>query len=587
MKRYFCLLALPLLGLGCAHMEPAVGKRPEPPATGAAAAFQEREARALLNHALDLYGQKKHGEAKYQADALLEKFPQSALVPEAGYLLAKMKFDQQDTDGAIRDASRLAEKHPQSPAIAKIRKLLGDCQLAKADYLKAGQQYLEALQAAAPGEEQEEIRQPLVVILGERLAPGELRILYRKYQQSPLAPAMGMKLANQEIASGNTEEAKKLLAEIVRNYPDSPEAAQAGDMLVQFRQGKETPAGEVDNKQVGLLAPLSGKFSEYGVAVKQGAEMAFDEHNHGAVTKLKLTPRDTKGDPIDAIRQVRWLADSAKVIGILGEVLSGPTVAAAGVADALGVPLVSPTASEERIAGIGPCVFQLTQSISWQGSAMAEHAAVKLNFKSLAVLHPRETTWENVAAAFAQEAAKQGAAVALTVSYEPGTTDFKDIIEKLKQARIQALFIPAPPGDIVMIAPQLVYNLLKVQLLGTDAWGDPKILLQGDVYVEGAIFAAAAPSTGQAQASAAFEEKFKKRHGKAPSKLAAQAYDGARILLQALARGPADREDLRIALQKVEIKAPGASGPIAMGKTKARPKARFMTIRNKQVVELE
>jgi branched-chain amino acid transport system substrate-binding protein len=262
-------------------------------------------------------------------------------------------------------------------------------------------------------------------------------------------------------------------------------------------------------------------------------------------------------------------------------------VAAAGVANALGVPIVSPTASEERIATIGPYVFQLTQSISWQGAAAADYAINKLNFKALAVLHPRETAWENVAAAFSQEAAKQGAPVALTVSYEPGTTDFKDIIEKLKQARIQALFIPAPPSDIVMIAPQLVYNLMKVQLLGTDAWGDPKILLQGDVYVEGAIFAAAAPSTGQAQAASAFEDKFKKKYGKAPSKLAAQAYDGARIMLQALAKGPADREDLRIELQKVEISSAGVSGPIAMGKTNARPKAKFMTIRNKQVVELE
>jgi branched-chain amino acid transport system substrate-binding protein len=315
--------------------------------------------------------------------------------------------------------------------------------------------------------------------------------------------------------------------------------------------------------------------------------MAFDEYNQAAISKFKLVVKDTKGDPIDAIRLVGWLADSAKVLGIIGEVLSGPTVAAAGVANALGVPIVSPTASEERIATIGPNVFQLTQSISWQGAAAADYAINKLNFKALAVLHPKETAWENVAAAFSQEAAKQGAPVALTVSYEPGTTDFKDIIEKLKQARIQALFIPAPPSDIVMIAPQLVYNLMKVQLLGTDAWGDPKILLQGDVYVEGAIFSAAAPSTGQAQAASAFEDKFKKKYGKAPSKLAAQAYDGAKIMLQALAKGPADREDLRIALQKVEVSTAGVSGPIAMGKTGARPKAKYMTIRNKQVVELE
>ncbi|MCU0607995.1 MAG: ABC transporter substrate-binding protein [Candidatus Edwardsbacteria bacterium] len=587
MKRYFCLLALPFLGLACATLEPAVGKKPEPAGSGAAADFQEKEARALLDHATELYGQKKYNEAKYQAEALIEKHPSSALVPDAGYLMAKMRFDNRETDAAIREAETLADRYPQSAAITRIRKLLGDCFLAKAEYLKAGQQYFEALRTAS-GEEQDDIRDPLAVILAERLGGDELRTLYRKYPQSALAPALGIKLAGMAIADQDEDGAKKLLAEIAKNYPGTAEAVQAAEMLTQLRQPRQpAAAGGVDNRLIGVLAPLTGRFSEYGLALKQGAEMAFDEHNQGAVNKLKLTARDTKGDPIDAVRQVNWLADSARVLGVIGDVLSGPTVAAAGTANALGMPIVSPTATEERIATIGPCVFQMTQSTSWQGAAAADYAINKLNFKALAVLHPRETSWENVAGAFAQEAAKQGAPVAVVVDYEPGTTDFKDIVGRLKQARIQALFIPAPPSDIVMIAPQLVYNLLKVQLLGTDSWGDPKILLQGGVYVEGAIFPVAAPNSGQAQAAAAFEQKFKKKYGKAPSKLAAQAYDGSRIMLQALARGPADREDLRIALQKVEISTAGVSGPIAMGKTRARPKAKFMTIRNQQVVELE
>lgn len=586
MKRYFCLLALPFLGLACATLEPAVGRKPEPAATGAAADFQEKEAKALLDHATELYGQKKFGEARYQAEALIAKYPQSTLVPDAGYLMAKMRFDGKETDAAIREAETLAERYPQSAAITRVRKLLGDCYLAKADYLRAGQQYFEALRTAS-GEEKEEIRQPLLVILGERLGADDLRTLYRKYPQAELAPQLGMKLAGMAVADKNEDEAKKLLTEIVKAYPGTAEAEQAAEMLTQLRQPREPAAGGVDSRRIGVIAPLTGKYGEYGLAVKQGAEMAFDEYNLGAVNKLKLTARDTKGDPIDAVRQVNWLADSARVLGVIGDVLSGPTVAAAGTANALGMPIVSATATEERIATIGPYVFQMTQSLSWEGAAAADYAVNKLNFRALAVLHPRETSWENVAEAFVQEAAKQGAPVAIAVDYEPGTTDFKDIVEKLKQARIQALFIPAPPSDIVMIAPQLVYNLLKVQLLGTDAWGDPKILMQGDVYVEGAIFPVAAPSSGQSQAASAFEEKYKKKYGKAPSKLAAQAYDGARIMLQALAKGPADREDLRIALQKVEISTAGVSGPIAMGKTRARPKAKYMTIRNKAVVELE
>ena len=587
MKRYLYLLALPFLAISCATLQPAVGSKPESPATGQAAKFQEQEAQALLNHANELYAQKNVNEAHYQAEDLLMKYPSSPLVPEAGYLLAKIRFDQKEVDRAIQDAGQVADKYPQSPAITKLKKLLGDCFLAKADYLKAGQQYTEALKTASGDEEKDDIRQPLSVIVAERLSKEELRILYRKYPQSELAPAMGLKLAGIEIGDRNSDEAKKLLTEIIKNYPQSDEAGRAAEMLSQFKQGKEMTTATYEGRKIGMIAPLSGKYSEYGVAAKQGTELAFDEYNATAVSKYKLVVRDTKGDPIDAIKGVYALADSAKALGIIGEVLSGPTVAAAGAANALEIPLVSPTASEERIATIGPNVFQLTQSISWQGAAVAAYAVTKFNFKTMAVLYPRETAWENVANAFIQEAAKQGAPVALVKSYDPGTTDFKDIIEQLKQSKIQALFIPAPPSDIVMIAPQLVYNLLKVQLLGTDSWGDPKILLQGDVYVEGAVFAVAAPSTGQAQAAAAFNDKYKKKFGKEPSKLAAQAYDGAKIMLQALAKNPATRQELREALATVEITAPGVSGPIAMGKTNTRPKAKFMAIKNKTVVDAE
>ena len=275
------------------------------------------------------------------------------------------------------------------------------------------------------------------------------------------------------------------------------------------------------------------------------------------------------------------------MIAIIGEVLSGPTIAAAGVANALAVPLLSPTASEERISSIGPYIFQLTQSISWQGTAVAAYAIQKMSLKTMAVLYCHEATWETVAKDFSQETAKLGGQVILSLYYEPGTTDFKPIIEKLRVAKIQALFIPAPPTDVVMIAPQLAYNQIKVQLLGTDAWADPKILAQGDVYVEGAIFATLSSSSGLAQAAASFEDRYKKRFNKPPSKLAAQGYDGAKIMLAALQKNPASRAELKTMLQQADVSFVGVSGQIAFGKFGAAPKAKIMVIRNKQAVELE
>ncbi len=582
----YILLALALLAAGCAHLQPAVEKeKPEKPGPAIPEA-QEKKAKALLDEGWRLYAQKMYPEAADKAQEMLAKHPGSAQAPEAIYLTARCRFDQGQNDMAMQNAQKLVQKFPQSERAAMARKIMGDCYLAGQDYIKAGQQYLEGLAVARTADEREAIRLPMGALIEENLLAGEIRVLYRKYPQSDAAPALGLKLARMDIDAKNNDEAKKVLKELASKFPQSAEAEQAGALLASLEEKKEAPAS-TEPPRIGLLAPLTGKYSEYGLAVRDGVEMAIGEYNLKAPLKVKLFVEDTEGDMVDAARAASKLADSTKVMGIVGEVLSGPTIAAAAVANARQVPILSPTAMEERIAGIGPYVFQLTQSTSWQGASLATYAVKKLGLTSLAVLYPDESSAEATAQAFRDQAARDGGKVLVSQSYEPGTTDFKEQIEKLKTAKIQALFIPAPPGDIVMIAPQLAYNQLKVQLLGHEAWADPKVLSQGEVYVEGAVLAALSPNSGLAQAAHAFEAAYKKKYNKAPSKQAAQGYDAARLLIEALRRNPSGPDELRNELLATGSFTKGGVGNISYGRAGAQPKAQFKAIRNKKVVELE
>lgn len=582
----YAVLALGLAAAGCSHLKPAVDREPSRPEAPAVPEAEERKAKALLDEGWRLYGQRMHAEAVDKAQEMLAKHPKSSLVPEAMYLTARSRFDQGQNDLAMQSAQKLVGQFPQSERAALARKVIGDCLLARQDYIKAGQQYLEGLAAARTPEERESIRLPLGALIEENLLAGEMRVLYRKYHQSDAAPALGIKLARMELDAKNNDEAKKVLSELVKKYPQTVEAEQAGAMLAALAEKREAP-GPAEPPRIGLLAPLSGKYSEYGLSVRDGVELAVSEYNLKASQKVRLFVEDTKGDMVDAVRSASKLIDSTKVMGLLGEVLSGPTIAAAAVANVRQVPILSPTAMEERIAGLGPYVFQLTQSTSWQGASLAAYAVRKLGLSSLAVFYPNETSAEATAQAFRDQAAKEGGKVLVIQSYEPGTTDFKEQIEKLKAAKIQALFIPAPPGDIVMIAPQLAYHQVKVQLLGHEAWADPKVLSHGEVYVEGAILATLSPGSGLAQAAQAFEQAYKKRHNKAPSKQAAQGYDAAKIMLEALRRNPATPDDLRAELMATGSFTKGGAGYISYGKAGAQPKAQFKTIRNKKVVELE
>jgi len=584
------LLLLIAFAVSCATLQPAVDKKaPAKKAEVKTAQVNDQDAGAeeYIKKAREFYSDRKLKEAIDATQELLAKYPGSNYASEAIYITAKSRYDLNELDLALKSGWALAEKYPQSKEYPLTKKLIGDCYFTSGDHLKAGQQYIEGLQAAKSAEDREALLLPLSALIEERLTDGQLRILYRKYPESEMAPALGLKLAQKELDNKNNAEAQKILQEIIKKYPSSQEAGLAKQAVSSIKDNKPVvPVGDAGRK-VGLIVPLSGRYGEYGTAVKEGVTMAFTEFNKTTTNKVKLITEDTRGDIIDAIKSTIRLSDTSEVIGIIGEVLSGPTSAAAGIANLKNVPFLSPTASEERISTLGPNIFQLSQSISWQGTALADCAVKKLGMKTLGVMYPNDPTWSAVAEAFVQQAKILGAKVAVSVSYEPGTTDFKAQAETLKAGKVQAVFIPATPNDIIMIAPQLVYNQLKVQLLGSDGWGDPKVTTRGGTYVEGAIFATLSSSSTLAQAAAKFEESYKKIYGKAPSKLAAQAYDGAKVMLSALQKGASTREDLQKALTQAENSSEGASGQFAFGRQGAMPKTKLMTIRNKSVKELE
>jgi branched-chain amino acid transport system substrate-binding protein len=589
MRKYSVLL-LCLLAVSCVTLQPAVDKKApvskEQQAQDELQRKKETEAAGLLEKAKSLYSEHRTAEAAEALQQLLAKYPETVLTEEALYLTASYRFELGQTDLALQNGFKLADKYPDSGLWAKTKKVLGDCYAENNDYVKAGQQYLEGMAKAITPEDREALRLPLLVLINEKLVSGELRILYKTYSGAETAPAMGLRLCKLELEAKNVSEAKKLLSELARKYPASGEAGTANLLLSQLAENNGIILDIPVEKKIGLLAPLSGKFQEFGHAVQNGVEMAFEEYNQKAGEKFKLVAADSRGDPIDAVRQTRYLADSSKVMGLIGEVLSSATIASAGVADVLGGPLLSPTATDDRISTIGPNIFQLNPSLSWQGPAVAQYAVRARGFKTLAMLYPDEGSWESVAQAFAKEAAKLGARLAYSQSYSPGTTDFKDQIDKLRLVKVDALFLPASPSDIVMIAPQLAYNQVKIQLLGLESWADPKVAAQGDVYVEGAIFAMLSESSELAQSSAAFEERFKKRYGKPPSKQAAQGYDAAAVMIAALQKNPSSRQELRGYLESGDFTGLKLSGQGSFGRFGSQPKAKMMTIKNRQVVEL-
>jgi branched-chain amino acid transport system substrate-binding protein len=105
---------------------------------------------------------------------------------------------------------------------------------------------------------------------------------------------------------------------------------------------------------IGLVAPLAGNFAEIGQNMQWGAEVAADEINaKGGVLggrKLVIQVKDEQMKPDVATQDLREFADSGNKL-VAGFLSSADCLAAAPVADQLGVLMVGSTCSNNKLTG--------------------------------------------------------------------------------------------------------------------------------------------------------------------------------------------------------------------------------------------
>src|SRR5687768_4985482 len=115
-------------------------------------------------------------------------------------------------------------------------------------------------------------------------------------------------------------------------------------------------AGEENEIVIGEFGSLTGTTATFGISSKNGIDMAIDSINKagGVLGKqVRVIVEDDQGGPEEAQTVVTKLINSDRVVAILGEVASSRTLAAAPVAQAAGIPMITPssTRSEERRVG--------------------------------------------------------------------------------------------------------------------------------------------------------------------------------------------------------------------------------------------
>lgn len=311
------------------------------------------------------------------------------------------------------------------------------------------------------------------------------------------------------------------------------------------------PSGPVNVNRIGVLSPLTGRFAVLGNAFVDACLMALDQANRETGREFELLVEDTAGNPVNSALVSRRLCGEEGCMSLFGALMSDPTATAALVADQYGVPLVSPTATNDRVWQLGDKIFQTNLTGFYEVRLLAQLATTVMLKERFAIIHPDDPEGRRNAEVFAAEIEALGGKIVAVTSFPPQGTDFRDPIQEMKKRRPEVVFAPATVDQMVLLGPQLDFYRMGSLTLGLSNWNSQKLITRAGNQLERAIF----PSD-QALIPPHWTAEFKARwdgshYPQEASAIALRAYQSMRMLLDTMATsGAANRPQLAEALTK-------------------------------------
>ncbi|MCQ2064169.1 MAG: penicillin-binding protein activator [Fibrobacter sp.] len=326
-----------------------------------------------------------------------------------------------------------------------------------------------------------------------------------------------------------------------------------------------------------VLAPLSGDFAEFGSAALQGVLLA--QEKSGFKGKVNVRVADTRADASQALMRVQQAINQDSIVAVIGPIMSAPaaTVAAWLGSNFQNIPMLTPTATDDGIARMGPNIFQVNITMDNLAQSIADFAVKCLDIREFAILSPLGDYGSAMSNSFTRAVERRGGNIVAFRNYEEGRPDYKTEFDLLRDVRfkqenrrrniargasdldavspkerrfymsdstfnIPGIFIPATnPGDAGAMVSQVAFNKISGVRLGASGWYGRELLIQGKRLVDSSFFSVPAlDMNGDSDSYKNFSKAFQDRWGAEPGedKVSGLSYDAANIVFSTIAKKP-------------------------------------------------
>jgi branched-chain amino acid transport system substrate-binding protein len=295
-------------------------------------------------------------------------------------------------------------------------------------------------------------------------------------------------------------------------------------------------AAQDNTFKIGLILPMTGPFASTGKQLEAAARLYVAQNGDTvAGKKVQLIVKDDTGAPDVTKRIAQEMVINDKVQVLAGFGLTPLALATAPVATQSKTPLVVMAAATSSITQASPFIVRTSFTVPQMVTVLADWAT-KNNIKKVVSLVTDYAPGVDSEKYFSQRFQANGGVVIETLRVPLRSPDFAPFLQKVRDAKPDALFTFVPSGAGSALMKQFAERGLDkagIRMIAEGSVTDDDILNgMGDVAL-GVITAHHYSASHNSPLNKKFVEAFgKANNGMRPNFMAVGAYDGMRVIYE-------------------------------------------------------
>jgi branched-chain amino acid transport system substrate-binding protein len=307
--------------------------------------------------------------------------------------------------------------------------------------------------------------------------------------------------------------------------------------------------------KMGGLFALTGSGADWGITEEKAVRMAVEKaNNEGGINgkKIELIIEDGPAERVnESVSAFIKLIDVKKVSVVLGPTWDDVAAALAPLADQKKVVVIAPDASSGIEAKKDfPFFFSIFTPEDNEMARLVKYVKEKGSKTASTIFNqdPFSQQWSDT---FKMEAKRAGLDIVSEFPIsDPDTKDFRTQIVKLKQSKVDVVYVEFTSQDTKGPFMRQAKELGLSSLIVSSSTSETESTLEKyGMYIEGLIYAF---SKGTPQ-NKEFMEEYKTKYGEAPKAPSAPyAYDSAKMVIKVLRDGAITADEIRKALLSIK-----------------------------------